>query len=518
MTDFFPMPGCRLERITAEASDLLHIAAHATRPCGRCPDCGRASRAVHSRYRRKPADLPSLGRKVRVGLRVRRFYCRNAACARRTFAERLPDLVKPHARRTCRLAEAQGRVGAALGGEAGARLLRRLAMPASADTVLRLIRRLPLLEQDVPRVVGVDDWALRRERTYGTVVVDMERRRVADLLPDRTAATVAGWLWQRPGIEVVARDRSTEYARAAAIGAPRQPKWRIAGICWPTCAKPSSAGCTPPTPGSGACRCRQPEKGPRRSHPAASRRSGATVPSGRQGPESRARWQARHDEVRRRHLRGEPLMAIARATGLARATVRKFARAESFPARLPHGPGPSILDPYLTYLERRLAEGCENGLALWRELRGMGFPGGNKQVLRWLAGRRTVPAKVGRPRNQSTDGIQTAVARDKGPPLPAPRQLAWLLVRPVAALGAADAAAVSRVERDGEAKAVAGLARRFTALVRACGVRGRREGRAPAEPTGELNAGLADARACSVPAIEPSPPGWRWTVPRCAPP
>ena len=195
-------------------------------------------------------------------------------------------------------------------------------------------------------------------------------------------------------------------------------------------------------------------------------------------------------------------MAIARAMGLARATVRKFARAESFPARLPHGPGPSILDPYLTYLERRLAEGCENGLALWRELRGMGFPGGNKQVLRWLAERRTVPAKVGRPRNQGTDDIQTAVARDKGPPLPAPRQLAWLLVQPVAALGAADAAAVSRVERDGEAKAVAGLARRFTALVRACGVGGRREGRAPAEPTGELNAWLADARACSVPAIE----------------
>ena len=221
MTDFFPMPDCRVDQITPEVSDRLHIAAHGTRPGGRCPDCRRASRAVHSRYRRKPADLPSLGRKVCVGLRVRRFYCRNPVCKRRTFAERLPYLVMPHARRTCRLAEAQKRVGVALGGEAGARLLHHLAMPASAETVLRLIRRRPLPEQGTLRVVGVDGWAMRRGRTYGTIVVDMERRRVAGLLPDRTAATVAGWLQQRPGIEVVTRDRSTEYARAVAIGAPK---------------------------------------------------------------------------------------------------------------------------------------------------------------------------------------------------------------------------------------------------------------------------------------------------------
>ena len=99
------MRGCSIERITPESPDLLHIAAHGAGPGGRCPDCGRASRAVHSRYRRRPADLPSLGRAVRVGLRVRRFPCRDAACARRTFAERLPELVRPHARRACRLAE-----------------------------------------------------------------------------------------------------------------------------------------------------------------------------------------------------------------------------------------------------------------------------------------------------------------------------------------------------------------------------------------------------------------------------
>ena len=225
------MPGCRVEAITPGGPDFLHVAAHGTRPGGRCPDCGRASRAVHSRYQRHSADLPSLGRRVRVGLRVRRFYCRNARCARRTFAEQLPELVVPYARRTRRLGEAQGRVGVALGGEAATRLLEHLAMPASADTVLCLVRRLPLPEPESPRVVAVDDWAVCKGRTYGTIVVDLERRRVVDLLPDRTSPTVAAWLQQRPGVEVVARDRSTEYARAAAIGAPKAvqvtDRWRV---------------------------------------------------------------------------------------------------------------------------------------------------------------------------------------------------------------------------------------------------------------------------------------------------
>ena len=157
-------------------------------------------------------------------------------------------------------------------------------------------------------------------------------------------------------------------------------------------------------------------------------------------------------------------------------------------------------DPYLPYLERRLAEGCENGLALWRELHGQGFPGGTKQVHRWLAEQRTVSVTSGR-RVHEPDHSQHPTARDKGPPLPTPRQLAWLLVQPAAGLGAVEAATVARVERDGEAKRVAELARRFTALVRACSVGGRQEGRVPADPAAEFDAWLAEARACGIPAM-----------------
>ena len=189
------------------------------------------------------------------------------------------------------------------------------------------------------------------------------------------------------------------------------------------------------------------------------------------------------------------------APGLARGTVRKFARAESVPVRLPHGPAPSILGPFLPHLERRLAGGCETGMLLWRELRGMGLPGGNTQVHRWLAERRTVPAKVGRRRVELPGDALTA-AGGRRSTLPTARQRAWLLVQPAEALHDADVAAVRRGEQDGEARIAATLARRFTALVRACGARRRKEGAAPVAPEAALDAWLAEARTCGVGPVE----------------
>ena len=255
-------------------------------------------------------------------------------------------------------------------------------MPASRATVLRLVRAMPMPDAPAPIHVGVDDWAMRKGCSYGTIVVDLDRHRVVDLLPDRTAATLAGWLGQRTGITVVARDRSTEYARGAAIGASRAvqvaDRWHLLANMRQAVERwlhgaharlrrlPSVAG-SAPLPA-------------RRSH--AFPRSTSEREA---GAESRARWKAVYDEVRRRHARGETLLGIARDMDLARATVRKYAAADTFPARLPHGPGPSLLDPHVDYLLGRIGEGCENAMALWREIRERGYPGTSRQVHRFVA-------------------------------------------------------------------------------------------------------------------------------------
>jgi len=210
MNELYSLPGFRIAAATRLGAASLHIIAERGSCGARCPNCGRLSLAVHSRYRRRPADLPVLGRAVRLELTIHRYYCRNPSCPRRTFVERLPALLAPHARRTLRLAASLGRIGVALGGEAGARMSGRLGMAASGDTILRLVRRLPLPRCPTPRVLGVDDWAIRKGRIYGTVLVDLERRRVVDLLSDRSADTLATWLRRRRGIQVVARDRSSE--------------------------------------------------------------------------------------------------------------------------------------------------------------------------------------------------------------------------------------------------------------------------------------------------------------------
>jgi transposase len=368
----FVPPGFQVKNASTDGA-LTVITACPVNKASRCPECGAITTRVHSHYRRRLADLPLAGRQVQLVVVVRRFRCDAASCRRAIFTERFSaDVLAPRARRTARLDCLVHHLGLALGGRPAASFARRLMLPVSNDTLLRVVRRRGCPPIPPPIVVGIDDWAWKRNQRYGTIICDLERRRPIRLLPDREPATAQAWLAGQPQIAIVARDRGGGYALAAAKALPQATQ---VADRWHLMENASHAFL------DAVCKSMRQI---RAAIGAATINPDLLTTAERIQYEGYLRREEANAAILARAGSGASIKEIVRETGHSRGLVRRVLRGQRsdvFRTRQ------SSLEPYLPWLDAQWTAGLRNGSELWRRLKSQGFRGCLRVVSEW-AGRR----------------------------------------------------------------------------------------------------------------------------------
>jgi len=458
------LDACYVDDTTAQIT-LLVRSTQATVPC---PLCTTLAQRIHSYYERTLADLPWAAYRVRLQLRVRKWFCCNRHCRRRIFTERLPTVAAPWARRTLRLARRLVALGVELGGTAGVRLGHAWDLAVSRNTVLRGLRRLPLPVLPTPRVLGVDDFALRKRYTYGTILVDLERRRPVALLPDRTAAPFAQWLQEHPGVEVIARDRASAYAEGARHGASEATQVADRFHLIQNLAEALDSVFTTYHQALDAVNAMERQQ----PVPLPDGTSAVPVPPPPTPPaeEARAaqraaRRQARYDAVWTLHRQGWSTTAIAAQVGCSCRTIERYVQMPTWPVRQHRRHyGRSIVNPYKAYLLERWNAGCHTAIQLFQEIQARGYAGSYRRVTAYVS--RIRQAQGIPPRRQARRQRLPVVAEPVSEPL-TPRRATWLVLRRAEHRTEAEAQQLAQLHaQSAEVAEAIDLAQDFTHLVR----------------------------------------------------
>jgi transposase len=414
-TSLFSLPeGMQVSHIQI-TEDSIVVEVVTTSLTSRCPLCSQASESIHCRYRRILRDVPCAGRRVQLVLTVRKFSCRNPLCQRKVFAERIPTFMEPWARMTIRYCQQITSIGLATCGKGGAKLAARLGMQTTRQTILRRIMDLPDALPASILYLGIDDFSFRRGGQFGTILVDLESRRVVDLLPDREAKTSAAWMRQHPDLMAVSRDRGGEYASAAREGAPQAMQYAdrfhllknlreaLEGLL----ARHLATQCKRET------QTILDEQAPVWQPKQATSISPTLLRLQQSRREERL---AHYEQVIALRKLGLSQAAIARQVGIGASTVQSWLAAGRFPERKPREQA-SHVDRYLPYLVQRWEDGCHTIACLFQELVEQGYQGCYESVRNALV--RRLP-------NGRKKALHSSL---KVPALATARQAAFLFLR-----------------------------------------------------------------------------------------